>query len=187
MSTEVSICNSALTSVGAEPITSLTDGTKAARICNIIYSSERDALLEEHRWNFAIKRVSLAQEDETPVSGYNYSYALPSDFLAVIDLGDTAGPYVIEEESLLTDDSEVYLQYVAKITEPAKWPETFCVALANRIAKKIAPKLKASISRTEQLQAEYEKSLSLAKSVDAASSGQPTPKRPTALINSRSV
>ena len=30
----IEICNSALTDLGEEPITSLTDNTKAARLCN---------------------------------------------------------------------------------------------------------------------------------------------------------
>jgi len=185
MATEVTICNSALVSVGADKITSLTDGTRQARICNEIYESERDALLAEHRWNFAIKRVALAVEDVTPL-GYTYSYALPSDYLAIVDvLGDDVGPYVIEGSSLLTDDSSVELQYVAHVTDPSLWSPTFCAALADRIAKKIAPKMKASVSRTESLKDDYKRSLLKAKIVDAPSSGKPKSKRPSYFIDAR--
>jgi len=183
--TDVSICNSALISIGADRITSLIDGTEAAILCNEIFNSERDALLEEHRWNFAIKRVALALEDVTPAHGYYYSYALPADYRAVIDLGDNSGPYVIEGQSLLTSDTEVNLQYVARVIQPALWPDTFCRALAGRIAKKLAPKMEASSTTTERLLMEADRSLLTAKTVDAVNSGKPTPKRPSAFINAR--
>jgi len=183
--TAVSICNSALISVGADRITSLTDGTAGALICNEIYASTRDALLEKHRWNFAVKRVALALEDVTPSHGYYYSFALPADYKAVVDLGTSAGPYVVEGQSLLTNDTAVDLQYIAKITEPALWPDTFCTALSDEIAKKIAPKLEASSTTTERLRVDAERSLLTAKTVDAASSGKPTPKRPSTFTSAR--
>ena len=59
MATEVSICANALRRLGDDPITSLTDDTERARLCNAFYEDARDACLRSHPWNFAITRASL--------------------------------------------------------------------------------------------------------------------------------
>ena len=69
MATEVSICSNALRRLGDDPITSLTDDTERARLCNSFYTDARDAVLRCHPWNFAITRTSLAQLSDTPAYG----------------------------------------------------------------------------------------------------------------------
>ena len=54
MATEVSICSNALRKLGDDPITSLTEDTERARLCNAFYNTARDSLLRSHPWNFAI-------------------------------------------------------------------------------------------------------------------------------------
>jgi len=56
MATAVSICSNALRKLGDDPITSLTDDTERARLCNAFYEPTRDAVLRSHPWNFAIER-----------------------------------------------------------------------------------------------------------------------------------
>jgi len=60
MATEVSICSNALRRLGDDPITSLTDDTERARLCNAFYQDSRDLVLRSHPWNFAITRASTA-------------------------------------------------------------------------------------------------------------------------------
>ena len=66
MATEVSICSNALRRLGDDPITSLTDDTERARLCNSFYPDARDAVLRLHTWNFAVTRASLAQLAAAP-------------------------------------------------------------------------------------------------------------------------
>ena len=47
-STFVSISNRALTLLGAQPITSLSDDTKEARSCNRMFEQSRDQVLRGH-------------------------------------------------------------------------------------------------------------------------------------------
>lgn len=55
------ICNSALQKLGAEDITSLSDTTRRAVLCNRQYNKIRLKLLRSHPWNFAIKRAILSR------------------------------------------------------------------------------------------------------------------------------
>ena len=70
----VQICNNALIKLGANTITSLSDDTKPARLCNKIYTVLRDDLLRSHPWNFAIGRSSLAQLVDAPAFGFSFQY-----------------------------------------------------------------------------------------------------------------
>jgi hypothetical protein len=75
--TETKICNMALTRLGHDQISSLTENTKGASLCSLHYDVCRDALLRAHPWNFAIARAALAQEATTPNHEYSYRYTLP--------------------------------------------------------------------------------------------------------------
>ena len=83
MATEVSICANALRRLGDDPITSLTDDTERARLCNAFYAPARDLVLRAHPWNFAITRATLAQLSDTPAFEYSYQYALPTSPLCL--------------------------------------------------------------------------------------------------------
>ena len=48
MASVVQICNSALNQLGAASITSLTDNSKNARLCNERYATVRDAVFRSH-------------------------------------------------------------------------------------------------------------------------------------------
>ena len=51
MASVVDICNSALNQIGASNIISLTEDSKAARICNQRYDFIRDYVFLAHPWN----------------------------------------------------------------------------------------------------------------------------------------
>ena len=70
MATAVSICNQALSLVGANSIISLDDNTTEARLCKAIYEPVRDALLEEHAWTFAIKWIDIPRLANPPLSEF---------------------------------------------------------------------------------------------------------------------
>jgi hypothetical protein len=69
MASETSICNSALTRIGAARITSLTDDSKQARACTASYALMRDEVLRSHPWNSAISRASVASLADAPAFG----------------------------------------------------------------------------------------------------------------------
>ena len=55
------IANLALVRIGAERITSLTDGSRNANEINAVFTLIRDEVLRSHPWNFAIRVADLVQ------------------------------------------------------------------------------------------------------------------------------
>ncbi len=163
----VQICNNALIKLGANTITSLSDDTKPARLCNKIYTVLRDDLLRSHPWNFAIGRSSLAQLVDAPAFGFSFQYQLPSDSLRVLRLNDSHTPYRIEGRKLLTDSNTVNLIYIKQVTDEAQFDSNYSNILALRIAAQLAYVITNSVRLSESLKQEYRLELNRAKMHDA--------------------
>lgn len=86
MASQTDICNIALQNIGANSISSITEGTVQADACNVRYEIVRKALLELGLWNFATKAADLNEDSVSPPSFLNYEnqFVLPSDFIRVI-------------------------------------------------------------------------------------------------------
>lgn len=130
---EVQICNIALLKLGVDAITSLSDNTKPARACNLLYPIARDDLLRSHLWNFAITRVALGQLTTTPVYGFSYMYQLPADDLRILSV-DPDLPYKIEGKKLLSNSDAVSVKYIKQETDPTVYDSIFVDLLALRLA-----------------------------------------------------
>ncbi len=98
----VNICNLALNQLSEQEIGGLTESSKPARLCNRYFEQSRDELCRAYDWNFASSRVVLAQLSEEPLFGWDFAYALPSDFLMLRDK-ETYGLYRIEDGKLLSN------------------------------------------------------------------------------------
>ena len=84
---EVSICNQALSLVGAKSITSLDDDVNEAKLCKLNYAPVRDAVLAEHDWTFATRWETLAASANPAPGEFTNEFPLPSDVLAVLFVG----------------------------------------------------------------------------------------------------
>ena len=171
MATEVSICSNALRRLGDDPITSLTDDTERARLCNAFYTDARDAVLRSHSWNFAITRTSLAQLTTKPAYGFAYQYAIPSDCMRVLSMEHPDYIFKIENYStqgrvLLTDEGTANIMYVARITNPTLFDSMFVDTLTAKLATDLAYPVTNSVQLQTQMQKLYEYKLSEARSVD---------------------
>lgn len=176
MTSNVDICNSALNMVGASIITSLTEDTKAARVCNQRYPFVRDAVFRAHPWNCLIRRVKLGRDATAPAYKYAYRYTLPSDpyclrVLTISDDGDDERrdiDYKVEgNRFLLTDQGAVYIQYISRDEDPNQYDVLLTEALAARMASDIAYPLVGSSALSTNLFAIYEIKLKEARFADA--------------------
>jgi len=192
MPSETDIANVALRLVGGTRITSFTQATPNANAVNDVYSEIRDNMLE-FPWNFATQRVQLAQLTTAPSFGYDYAYALPSDWLYTISVHDNDGGYgtidyreeqVASQKVISTDHSSVYLVYVKREIDPNLMPASFRMALASTLARNLAITLANSNVLEDQLASRAEKDLAKAKSIDAMSSF-PEPRPRGTWANSR--
>lgn len=168
-SSAVDICNSALIKVGADRIISLTEDNQRARLCNEQYSKLRDDLLRAHPWNFAIKRVELAQSSTAPAFDYDYAFDIPSDCLRVLGTDLTSDDdFKIEAgRRIVCNSSALSLKYIAQITDVGYFDSVFTECLAFKIAADIAYSLSGSASLAELLYRQYKEKLSEARSFDA--------------------
>lgn len=143
MASSIEICNNALILIGQEPVITLDDTSKQARLCKRLYTSTLEALLRQYPWTFAIKRVILSRDVETPAFGKAYQFTLPSDCLRIVNIfvSDNDHDYISDDEytvegnKILTDYETIYLRYVGKIDSAGLFDSQFCQCLAYKLAR----------------------------------------------------
>lgn len=125
--TDIKICSDALILLGANPISSFTEGTDEANICDRLYPDVKIKTLASYPWSFSFKKTQLSRLITTPVNEYKYEYQLPSDMIArpraVYDTSSTyAHPrrdYKLQGDKLLTNYEKVYIDYQYQVPEYA--------------------------------------------------------------------
>lgn len=197
MASVIQVANRALTKLGALRITSLADDVKAARSISSCFEDLRDDELRTSRWQFAMKRTSLAALATAPDFGFNYQYALPSDFLrldmindeypaAVLDnyIGAETQEYMIEGNTILTDiDAPLKLRYIARIDDPNQWDVNFREMLASRIAAEICEDLTQSDTKKQAAWNDYKRAKTNAIRIGAIEKPPATPPDNTWMIS----
>ena len=79
--TDVNICSTALNLLGESEISSFSDGSEIAGVCDKLYPGTKNTMLAMYPWSFATKKVQLAQLSSTPINEWQYEYQLPSDLI----------------------------------------------------------------------------------------------------------
>lgn len=167
----VQIVNNALIKIGVNSILTLTEDSEAARAANLIYEQVRDDVLADHVWNFAVKRVELAQDTDSPVFGFANQYALPVDRLKVLGLGDGTIQFTIEGSKLLTDSDTAQIKYIRRVEDPNEFSPKFIEALSARLAAELAIPLVDSNSLYQNMYEVYGLKLREARTIDSQESG----------------
>ncbi|MBA1364044.1 hypothetical protein [Burkholderia gladioli] len=184
MSSIVSICNRALTKLGANRITSLDDNVKGARVMSSMYDSVRRAEIRSHRWSFALARTSLPALSAAPAWGFKLQYQLPADFLRLDQLEmifawfgdlyrwssanfDTA-LYAVEGGKILTNlPAPLNVRYARDINDPNLFDATFEESLACKLAIEACEDLTQSSTKKGDVKAEYDDAIKSAIRVNA--------------------
>ncbi|RKX94620.1 MAG: hypothetical protein DRZ90_11640 [Spirochaetes bacterium] len=188
IATKVELCNHALSYLGESRISSLEEGNERARICSLLYGQTRDELLSDFEWPFAIQRRALAAVSEDNPTKYEYRYALPADYLMIIDLLDSDTfteltnwrtkqyDFDIENDRLMTDLSPCYIKYVYSLDLPNKYPASFDQAFILSLAAKIAPRLSQNFTLAGQM-AQYAAGAVLKAKAELKKASVPRPTR----------
>jgi len=150
---EVSICNQALTALGANTIISLDDDTTEAKLCKTHYAPLRDAVIEAHNWTFATTWVNLAKSADPELSEFANAFPIPADVVRVIFVGeDYDHPNVawqVQGNSVVTKDTTCKCQVIKIVTDPNKFSPLFVQALAARLSADMAVAITSSRSLFE--------------------------------------
>ncbi len=157
MASQVQIVNLALLKFGSISIQAITDTTPQARFANVLWDIVRDELLFSYPWNFAMKRYLLDTPSavlDDPLDEYEYIFTLPADCLRVWDIYSSDAEYTIEGGVLYTNDEEVNLKYIAKITDVSLFPPPFVRCLATSLGAELCLKLEGGKDRANGLKLE---------------------------------
>jgi hypothetical protein len=176
---EVSICNHALSLIGVDPITALTDDTKQAGLCNRLYPILRDQVLEARTWTFATGRAKLLPDATPPEWGYAQQFLVPSDWLRTLRVyynppvgsnDNWVNPPEWNKEGryILANNNVVYVKYTKQITDTSIFSPSFAVCLAYRLAADMAIPLTENRSLMNDMVSGYSVQLVSAGSIDAA-------------------
>lgn len=167
---EVSICNAALVKLGQDLISSLTQDTKNARLCNNAYYRLRNKVLEDGKWKFATKTVELPSIDGdvfTPPLDWQYAFQLPVDFLKMVRGDDWKLEYEIVDGYLCANFDPVTIKYVWENTNTQQYSYAFAECLSWRIAAELAYACTNSTTVAETMMKGYDMDLKTARYNDA--------------------
>lgn len=181
---QLGVYNMAFGRIGQPKQSSLTADTTPIIQANAVWEYVRDEVLEASEWRFARTRVALAQNATAPVSGYDFAYTLPADFLRICKQDENDPPinpavyrYTFETlpdetQCLFTDydnaDEDLYLRYIRREENPARWTSHFCSAVSYRLAAELALVINESQKKYETMMTLYEGALRRAEGLNVS-------------------
>lgn len=152
MASIIGICNIALSRLGnSRTINSLQEQSKEANLCSLHYDDALDEVLSDFDWNFATKRVALA-DTGLPPPDWQFAYRYPTDCMRISNIlvpGMRNPPermrieYFVGSDSdgtgklIYTDQPEAWLMYVSRVTDPNMFDGLFRSALSWKLASEI--------------------------------------------------
>jgi len=156
--TDVKICSHALIMLGEGEITSFTDGTTRAGICEALYPQIRDVTLAMYRWAFAQKKVQLQESVGDPVNEFDNSFPMPSDSLTGVPIAVfnstgtgitsiTAGWEILGSD-LVTNQTTIVIDYMF-IPLEAEMPTYFIQLLKYFMAMHLAEPITDQITKAQ--------------------------------------
>lgn len=148
---QVSIANRALALIGANKITSLSDGTEEAKAISNMYEGSLRSILSEACWGFALKRENLNRLNVKPAWGTGNYFQLPSDYVRVFGVMNDRVKWRIEGDKILADSDEFGILYTYLMMNDAFYTPAFVDAFACRLAFDICFDLTNSSAKQEEL------------------------------------
>lgn len=155
--TKLSICSDALIMLGASPLSSFSEGTDAAQICDRLYDDLKDSLIASYPWSWSFKKVQLARLTSTPVNEWKYQYALPGDRVAGVravyastatGISPIQYGWEIQGETLDTSEETIVVDYQYSPNE-SSLPTYFVQLLKYAIAADIAEAVTDQITKAD--------------------------------------
>lgn len=149
---DVDLCNRALSRLGTRAsIAALDENSTEARTVSIWYAATRDALLRVHDWNFARRRVALAElgslSNGSAAGSWAYRFALPTDCLRLLRLepsaaGQPSPRFEVAGDGtnrvVLCDEPAPVAIYTARVADPGLFDVGFAQALVDQLAAHVA-------------------------------------------------
>jgi len=190
MTSEVSVCNLALSHLGDEATVSSIDppeGSEQAERCAMFYPIARNTVLESHAWGCATTREPLVElADVDPPDSWAYAYAYPNSCLRPLVLlmpgasdDDDGKDFVVEETEggtrvIYTNVEDAELRYIFLQDDTTRYSALMVNAIARLLASYLAgPVIKGSEGmKIAQGQLEFYEKVDLPKAKAADGNGR---------------
>lgn len=181
MASEIQVANSALIRLGEKRIIALDASSETSRTLVDQLPISRDALTRAFRWNFAMKRASLAASPDAPEWGFDFQYEVPIDFLALDQVNDVyvgldmsdyrnsdLAEYSLEGRMILTNEgAPLKVRYIRQVVDAGSWDALFADALALKIAVDCCEKITQSTAKRESVKGDLKDAIRAAVRVNA--------------------
>ena len=167
----IDISSRALILIGAEPITSFTDGTTESLVASSLYEDICRSALSNTRWRFASDQAVLNRLTDAPTGRYDLAYQLPSGTLIVhaITVNDTLVQYQIYGDMVFADTS-TQDSVIAEFTFRAReedFPSYFTVALEYSLASAFATSIARDGSLMQLMTQMADRAMLKARNIDS--------------------
>lgn len=170
-SSDISICNFALSALGQKSIRSFDEDNSRARLCKNTYDMAVELVLGRLDWPFARWQEKMSMTTDIAVDDGLAAYAIPPDCITPLDVSpfgtrvywEVRGLYII---SLYNE--ELYLKYTRREINPSMFSSGFKGAVASKMAAVLArPLTGASAGTVANLNGQFESDLIIAMTGDA--------------------
>ncbi|MEB3790136.1 hypothetical protein [Acinetobacter sp. IK40] len=162
---KVTICNNALSMIGANQIVSFEEESKLAQTCRNIYDTTRLALLRMHPWSCAKKRQILSPVSTYPSFGYGHAFPLPSDYVLIIAANTEC--YEVENRHILANVEQINLEYVFNNNTEQTWDSLLIEAMTLKMASKLCKPITGSDAAGQTAEAQFQQLMRQAKAINA--------------------
>ena len=167
MASQIEIINIALTFLGSDLITSITENNERRRTATALYDSMRDATIRAYPWNFAKRRITLAPTAVAPASDWEYAFTKPAGCLRILGTYPSNVNYDVEGNTIVANENVLKIKYLYREEDPTQYDALFVQAFAARLAHGMAYRRVQSTTREGELWGLYKAILKEARSVDA--------------------
>jgi hypothetical protein len=170
VASQIEIINRAIILLGAEPITSLSEGTVQQVAATSQWDTTRKSLLRDHPWNFAIKQSTLSPVAGVSHVGYIHAFKIPSDSLRILTVAQNGTNVDFRNRSnyLFTNSNPVTVDYIYDEADPIYWDALFVNVFAYKLASDIGYALTKSQTSANAMYELYERALKKARYVDSS-------------------
>lgn len=202
MATQVGICNAALSEIAADPINSIDERSSSAFYCKMHYDGVIAELLTWTDWDWAIRRTTLAAQQNDRKGEWLYRYARPADMTDAIRVlpsvdqqveslpvvgpysfpaWDALGklPFAAASGSIYTNVADAMLEYQAGSVDPA----VIDIAAARAAALELASRLAMPLKKSRTLKGDMVKLAEVARQRAIAESENRQPRRQVDYIS----
>lgn len=173
--TQTSICNQALSLIGAHNITAYGDGSYNADSCALFWDQCIEDLLADYDWKFAIARDTLGIDSVTPAFEYDYQWQIHATCLRILEVYNYVGDWEVEGSKLLChlgSDDTCYIKFIRTGIGISGWSRQFIEGLIIRLGKKLVSKIKNSQGSAIDFQKLEDVLVARAKRLDAIEEGK---------------